>query len=291
MNITYRKKMGLIIACAVLAIIIAVVAVVAVTGRGKGTPVSSEYITVTVDSQSCAFFKLSKEDYSVLESRPLSGSDADLVRGTDGLLPFKQAMSVYIKNLQAAGKLSQEYEDVILFSVESRNSDDLDKLSAIFKDALKDASSDAGVYSLYIKVKTDSIQKIADENGVSYAKAYLCSKIADRVKNLKTEDLIDKSVAYIVNSVIVTEPDKPGQIDDIINDANREQEQARVPQRENQNTSSENSDSSSSDATSSDNSSSSDSSGSSSSPSSDSTSSGRFVVSSDDSSGWLPGLY
>lgn len=293
----FKNRMFIISAAAVTAIAAIIITVIAVVRSPKKSPVPGEYITVTVEADNCAFFRLDPADYSVTKADVLNKHDADLVADTAGLIPFSQASNIYIKNLIKAQKLSLSEDGVVLFAVESINEKDFDALSAQFKSVLKENGSKAGVYALYIKVKSSDIQALADEAGCSYAKAYLCSKIANQSGKLKAKELINKSIPEIINALVAAKPeikdDVDKVIDEIIKESNDEQANTSIPGSSD--TSSETSSDASSGSsqtpgdtpstpsdTSSDNSSSDN--------SSSGGSSSGFVVSKDED-GWLPGIY
>ncbi len=294
MGITLNKRHKLICVIALgLVAVIAIAAVVVSILSPKKTPVPAEYITVTVDNSVSASFTLNNELYAVTNAQTYSNTDCFLVEKIGSSVSFSQAMDTFLKNLIDAKKLSLGQEEVLLFAVESRNEQDFETLSGYFKTVLKTHAPNARIYSLYIKVKQDDVQKLADKYSVSYAKAHLCMRLQKENNKLKAEDLIGLSVTEIVN--LVNELGKEDLIDKIETETNEEQKKEEIPEdntsgdSSSENSSSEDtsSDSTSSDTTSSDTTSSD-------SGSSDSTSSGdsggkgpSFVVS-EDESGWSP---
>ncbi len=285
--------------CRIVLIIIISIAVaaalifagIAIFKKPNETPVPSDRTFVTIQGETCGFFSLDGE-YCVTAASSLVGHDSDLLAGTDGLIPFEEACRIYLENLAKAQKLGMTKDDVILFAVESTDKNVFDELSAVFKAQVKQSGSEASVYSLYIKFKNDDTQKLADENGESYAKAYLCETIAKQSGKLNAKDLISKSIPEILNALVAAKPeiddDVDGTISDIIDDANKEQEDKPLPDDGSSGDSSSE-ESSSTDSGSSESSGSSDSSDSSDSGSSDSSesSSGNFVVLPPES-GWSP---
>ena len=285
----HGKLLGLI-ALGLVAIIVITIVVVNVL-KPKKIPVSAEYITVTIDGNTSASFALSNGDYTLTDATTFEKTDLYLVSGIGKSISFTQAMDSYIDALLNAQKLSGAEDDVLLFAVESRNEKDFETLTSYFRNSLKQKGCNTRVYSLYIKVKDEKTQELADEFNVSYAKAHLCKRLEKENKKLNAKELVVLSISEIVKKANgVGEDDLVGKVE---SDTNEEQKNEFVPTPSTPETSSDagtssntSSDATSSDTTSSDSSSSGD-------TSSDTTSSEKgpsFVVSSDDK-GWLSGLY
>lgn len=308
--LTQKQKLAAIITASVLAVVLIVIVIVSVVGddmAGK-TPVSADYITVTVDLDSGASvsLRLDPDDYTVTAADTLDPDDYILSNNLGANIPYKQSADQLIKNLVSAGILSGGTDQTILFSVESLDESDFNTVCGIFKDALSANSLNTRVYTLYIKVKEDKIQEFADNNGVSYAKAYFCTKLAKEGADLKADELIGKSITEIIDTASSAEKNEDF-VSSVVSDSNKEQANTSVPStavsssdKESSDSDSTSSDSTSSDAASSDITSSDATSSdttSSDTTSSDNTSSGTTssgpntypVVPDDD--GWLPGLY
>ncbi len=292
-NVKNQRKLIALIAIGLVAII-AISAVIVSVLAPKKTPVASEYITVTIDNSVSASFTLNNNDYSVLGAETYKKSDSYLVDDINGMgISFMQAMDSFLKELDEAGKITADSDEVLLFSVESRNEEDFEALSSYFRNAISEAELKTRIYTLFIKVKTDSVQKLAEKYEVSYAKAHLCTKLEKENRKLDAEKLIILSVTDIVKRVNEVAADDL--ISKVESDTNEEQREEEIHEETPSDSSSSSSDSASSDATSSD-STSSDATSSdttSSDTTSSSTSSGNnvsFIVSSDDK-GWLPGVH
>lgn len=297
-NLKKQHKLIAVVALALVAIIAISVVIISVL-TPKKTPVSAEYITVTLDNSISASFTLTGDDYSVTAAETYKKADSHLVKNISGTyLSFSQAMDTFLKELVEAGKITPLDDDVLLFAVESRNEEDFDMLSSYFRNALNDAELNTRIYTLYIKVKLDDTQKLADKYGVSYAKAHLCTKLEKENSKLKAEELITLSVTEIVERVNKVAADDL--ISKVESDTNEEQKNEEIPEDKPADSSSASSSATSSDSTSSDvtssdvtSSDSTSSDASSSDTTSSSTSSGNnvsFIVSNDDD-GWLPGLH
>lgn len=289
MNFTPKQK-RLYISIAVLALvaIIAVSVVIAAVLAPKKVPVSSEYITVTIDNSVSASFTLSNGDYSLIAADTYNDADLYIVQQISPAVSFTQAMDTFISSLIEAQKLSGKENEVLLFGVESRNEKDFEALAGYFRDTLKKKGCSTRVYSLYTKVKVESTQKLADKYEVSYAKANLCVRLEKENNKLKAEELIVLPLSELVDKVNgIAKDDLVGKVE---SDTNDEQKNEFIPEEKpsssSNSSSSDSSSSSSSESSPSDNSSSED-------TSSDNSSSEKgtsFIVSSDDA-GWLPGLH
>lgn len=294
--LTQNQKLAAIIAAGVLAVVLIVTIIVSVVGNdmsGK-TPVSADYITITIDLDSGASIslRLNPSDYTATAASTLDSEHYALVNNLGANIPFKQSADLLIKNLISAGQLSGEANQTILFAVESLNEADFNAVCSVFKDALNSNSLDTRIYTLYIKVKEDKIQKLADENGISYAKAYFCTKLAGQGANLKTEDLVGKTITEIIDMASSAEKNEEF-VSSVVSDSNEEQINTSIPADVSSGASSGAdeipSDGTSSDATSSD-STSSDTTSSNTSSSGNSSGQNTYPVIPDDA-GWLPGLY
>lgn len=223
-NSSVFTRRTLIIAIVALVAVIAIVVIsTAVLTADKEVPVSAEYITVTLESESCAFLQLSTVDYSVKDATVLNNTDSDLIKDItgSGFLPFKQSAKLYLRNIVAAQKMGTTDKDVILISVESLSESAYATICAQFKDALQEIGYSTQVYCMYIKVKSSDIQKLADDNKTSYAKAYLATKFAEQSKKLSVKELIKLSVPGIINSLTQAEPEKQAQ--DVLDEFNEDQ--------------------------------------------------------------------
>lgn len=292
-----KNKLIAIIALALVLIIALSIIIVNVLSPKK-TPVAAEYITITIDNSVSASFTLSNDDYTVTAASTYKAADNYLVDNISSSVSFSQAIDTFIKELVAAKKLSGDNDEVLLFSVESRSEKDFELLTNYFRDGLKEAGCSTRIYTLYIKVKTDSVQKLADKHSVSYAKAHLCVKLEKENSKLKAEELIDLSVTEIVERVNKVAADDL--LSKVESDTNEEQKNEELPEEKPESSDPTSSGDASSDGTSSDAASSDTTS--SDTTSSDTTSSGTtssttssgtnvsFVVSNDDK-GWLPGLH
>ena len=281
MNINTKQKRTLfVVAALALVVIIAISAIIIKVLSPKKTPVSSEYITVTVDGEISASFTLKPDDYTVISSQTYNKAHMHIVQHIAPSVSFTQAMDTFVAALLDAKKLSGKETEVLLFGVESRNEADFEVLASYFRDVLKKNECSTRVYSLYTKVKTDNIQNLAEENEVSYAKAQLCSRIEKENKKIKAQELISLSMTEIVEKVNgIAMEDLVGKVE---SDTNEEQKNEFIPNKEPSTPSAPSSETSS--ETSSDSSLSSDSS------SSVETSSGTvpsFIVAPDES-GWGP---
>ena len=280
--------------CLGLVAIVAVTAVIIISLTPKKTPVSDEYIAVTIDDSVSASFTLALDDYSVLSAGTYDKANSYLVNGIGMNISFTQAMDLFVKQMIDAKKITGKDNEVLLFSVESRNEQDFEKLSSLFKDVLKEHSCSSRVYTLYIKVKQDNIQDLADKHSVSYSKAHLCMKLQKENSKLKAEELIDLSVTEIVE--LVNRIAKEDLVSKVESETNKEQAEEEIPKQDNSSVTSSNGSSSeisssentSSDNTSSDNTSSDTSSNSSSSSGTNSSSGPSFTVSKDE--GWYPNI-
>ena len=279
-NSNKHNKLIAFIALGLVAVI-AISAVVISIMSPKKTPVSAEYITVTIDNSASAAFTLTNDNYTVIYAETYNKTHSHLVDSIGSSVSFSQAIDTFLKNMIDANKLSSQEEEVLLFAVESRNEEDFEKLCGYFKSILKENSPNSRVYTLYIKVKQDNVQELADKYDVSYAKAHLCMKLQKENRKLKAEDLITLSVTEIVKRV--NEIGKEDLLDRIESETNEEQKKEEVPKdnvSENSSSSDTSSDSvssepSSSEVTSSD-------------ISSDSSSKGPQFTVSKDESGWTP---
>ena len=291
MNLHIKNQPKLITLVALgLVAIIAISAIIISVLTPKKTPVSSEYITVTVDNSVSVSFTLNNNDYSVISAQSYKKSDGYLIESINNKhLSFSQAMDTLLKELMSAGKIGTDKGEILLFSVESRNEKDFDVLSSYFRNALKTAELETRAYTLYIKVKLDTTQELAEKYNVSYAKAHLCAKLEKESSKLKAEELITLSVTEIVERA------NKAAADDLVSrvesDTNEEQRQEEIPEEKPESSNSSLSSGSSSSGTSSDSASSDTAS---SDVSSDSTSSSvtsgnnpSYVVSDDDGN-WTP---
>lgn len=219
----FKTRRNIIIpSIALLLILVIVIVAVALSGKKQDpAPVDEDYINVTVETEPAAFFKLTKDGYTVNEIDVLNKTDSDLTNGIADLLPFKQSAVVYIKNLLVSKKIGTPDNNTVLLTVESRDEKDYEEICKQFKEALHEAGSDAQVYSLYIKIKSEEVQKLADDNGTSYAKAYLCQTIASQSDNLSEQELIKLSIPEIINSIFKQSGGKDAQ--DVMDDMNEEQ--------------------------------------------------------------------
>lgn len=287
-NLKRQHKLIAIISLGLVAII-AISAVIVSILTPKKTPVSAEYITVTIDNSVSASFTLKNDDYSVTGADTYNKADRYLVDDIDGTyISFSQAMSIFLKELVEADKISPDGNEVLLFSVESRNEEDFDKLTNYFRNAMSEAELNTRAYTLYIKVKLDDTQKLAEKYSVSYAKAHLCTKLEKENSKLKAEELIVLSVTEIVDYVNkVSADDLIGRVE---SETNEEQRNEVIKEDETNNNSSASSDITSSEVTSSDTTSSDSSSSDTTSSNSSSSDNVSFIVSNDDT-GWLPGLH
>ncbi len=252
MNFNSKNQYKLIAIVALgLVAIIAISAVIISVLTPKKTPVSAEYITVTIDNSISASFTLNNSDYSVTDAKTYKKSDNYLVKDiSNTYLSFTQTMDSFLKELVAAGKITTEKDEVLLFSVESRNEKDFDTLVGYFHNALKNAGIEARVYTLYIKVKLDSTIEFAQEHDVSYAKAHLCTKLEKENSKLKAEELITLSITEIVERANKVAADDL--LSRVESDTNEEQRKEEIPEEKDESSSSETSSDASSDATSSD---------------------------------------
>ncbi len=282
MNINTKQKRTLfVVAALALVVIIAISAIIINVLSPKKTPVSSEYITVTVDGEISASFTLKPDDYTVISSQTYNKAHMHIVQHIAPSVSFTQAMDTFVASLLDAKKLSGKETEVLLFGVESRNESDFEALAGYFRDVLKKNECSTRVYSLYTKVKTEKTQNLAEENEVSYAKAQLCTRLEKENKKLKAEDLITLSLTEIVEKVNgIAMEDLVGKVE---SDTNEEQKNESIPNKEPSTPSTPSSEISSDSSLSSDSSSS----DSSSSEESSSSTAPSFVVEPDES-GWGP---
>lgn len=295
-----RGKLNLIItliAILVIAVIV-VTAVVISSSKNKKTPVSDEYITVTVESDSSASFKLTKNNFSVLEMNALNKTDAFLTENITPNLSFKQTLSMYLKNLIDAKKLGETDKDIVLFAVESRNEEDYNTLYKTFVETLNESGAKTRPYGIYIKATEKGIEELASENSVSYAKAYLCHKLEEQ-STKSEEELVKLSLPEIFNSLIKEASEKAPEktVEEIIDKANKEQREIVIEKDDEvSETSKEESKSSAVTSTTSATAGTSEKTPSADSETEKPTSTYSrntvsYVVSEDTDSGWLPGLY
>ena len=231
MNINTKQKRTLfVVAALALVVIIAISAIIIKVLSPKKTPVSSEYITVTVDGEISASFTLKPDDYTVISSQTYNKAHMHIVQHIAPSVSFTQAMDTFVAALLDAKKLSGKETEVLLFGVESRNEADFEVLASYFRDVLKKNECSTRVYSLYTKVKTDNIQNLAEENEVSYAKAQLCSRIEKENKKIKAQELISLSMTEIVEKVNgIAMEDLVGKVE---SDTNEEQKNEFIPNKE-----------------------------------------------------------
>ncbi|MBQ0083294.1 MAG: hypothetical protein KBS52_00810 [Clostridiales bacterium] len=231
-NRLFGKHRNLIITCIALVLILVIIIVAAVIAgsKEKTNPVASDSVTVTIETEPTAYFNLSTSGYIVNGVTVENKTDADLISNITTLVPFKQSALAYVKNLIEAKKIGGDANNIVLLAVESRNEADFDQLSAQFKETLKEAGSDAQVYCMYIKVKSEDLEQLAKENNASYAKAYLCRKIAEQSDDLDEAKLIKLSITEIINSLVKTSSGKQPQ--EIIDDANKEQKEIKIEEKE-----------------------------------------------------------
>ncbi len=194
-----KQKLVVFIALGLVLIIALSIGIAAIL-KPKKAPVSAEYITVTIDDTVAATFTLDKFDYSVIKAETVNKADGFLISGIDNRISFPQAMNSFIKAMLDAKKITTDETGVMLFAVESRNQDDFEKLANYFRDALKENNCKSRIYTLYFKVKENSVSEYAQQKDVSYAKAYLCKKI-ERETSLNANELIALSVTEIVEKV------------------------------------------------------------------------------------------
>ena len=282
-TLTKKQKIAAIIIACVLAIALIVMIVINAVRddwRGK-TPVSSDFVTVTIelDSGASISLRLNSDDYTTISASTLNADDYKLSDNLGENIPYKQAADKLIKNFISAEIISGQADQTILFSVESLDETDFNAVCSVFKDAMNANNLETRIYTLYIKVKEDKIQKLADQNDISYAKAYFCTKLAGKGTDLKIEDLLDKTISEIIDATSSAEKNEEF-VSSVVSDSNEEQVNTSIPE-DVLNEASSKTEESSSQATSSDI------------TSSEITSSGgpgTYPVVPDDS-GWLPGVY
>lgn len=231
MNINTKQKRTLIVVAALaLVVIIAISAIIITVLSPKKTPVSSEYITVTVDNEISASFTLKPGDYTVISSKTYNKAHTHIVQHIAPSVSFTQAMDTFVAALLDAKKLTGKETEVLLFGVESVNEADFEVLASYFRDVLKKNNCSTRVYSLYTKVKVDKTQELAEKNEVSYAKAQLCTRLEKENKKLKAEELITLSLTEIVEKVNgIAMEDLVGKVE---SDTNEEQKNEFIPNRE-----------------------------------------------------------
>ncbi len=195
-----KQKLIVFIALGLAAIIALSIGIAALLSPKK-TPVSADYITVTIDNSVGATFTLDKSDYSVVKAETVNKADQFLVDGLSTRLSFPQAMSSFIKKMLDAKKLDGKSDEVLLFAVESRNYEDFEALANQFRNALTENECSSRIHTLYFKIKENSVIAFSEKNNVSYAKAYLCKKIERETDKLKADDLILLSITEIVEQV------------------------------------------------------------------------------------------
>lgn len=290
-TLTKKQKIAAIIIACVLAIALIVMIVINAVRddwRGK-TPVSSDFVTVTIelDSGASISLRLNSDDYTTISASTLNADDYKLSDNLGENIPYKQAADKLIKNFISAEIISGQADQTILFSVESLDETDFNAVCSVFKDAMNANNLETRIYTLYIKVKEDKIQKLADQNDISYAKAYFCTKLAGKSTDLKIEDLLDKTISEIIDATSSAEKNEEF-VSSVVSDSNEEQVNTSIPE-DVLNEASSKTEESSSEGTSSEI------------TSSDVTSSdtpsdtpsggpGTYPVVPDDS-GWLPGVY
>ena len=287
-TLTKKQKIAAIIIACVLAIALIVMIVINAVRddwRGK-TPVSSDFVTVTIelDSGASISLRLNSDDYTTISASTLNADDYKLSDNLGENIPYKQAADKLIKNFISAEIISGQADQTILFSVESLDETDFNAVCSVFKDAMNANNLETRIYTLYIKVKEDKIQKLADQNDISYAKAYFCTKLAGKGTDLKIEDLLDKTISEIIDATSSAEKNEEF-VSSVVSDSNEEQVNTSIPE-DVLNEASSKTEESSSQATSSDITSSEI-------TSSDVTSSGgpgTYPVVPDDID-WLPGVY
>ena len=287
-TLTKKQKIAAIIIACVLAIALIVMIVINAVRddwRGK-TPVSSDFVTVTIelDSGASISLRLNSDDYTTISASTLNADDYKLSNNLGENIPYKQAADKLIKNFISAEIISGQADQTILFSVESLDETDFNAVCSVFKDAMNANNLETRIYTLYIKVKEDKIQKLADQNDISYAKAYFCTKLAGKGTDLKIEDLLYKTISEIIDATSSAEKNEEF-VSSVVSDSNEEQVNTSIPE-DVLNEASSKTEESSSQATSSDITSSEI-------TSSDVTSSGgpgTYPVVPDDID-WLPGVY
>ncbi len=219
-----KQKLIIFIALGLVAIIALSIGIATILSPKK-TPVSADYITVTIDNSVAATFTLNKTDYSVISIETVNKADSFLVDGIPSRISFTQAINSFIANMLDANKLDKQGKEVLLFAVESRNPDDFEQLADFFRSALKENECNSRIYTLYFKVKEDSITTYALNNNSSYAKAHLCKKI-EKETSLTADELISLSVTQIVEQV--NKAAKDDLLDKIESETNEEQKKEEI---------------------------------------------------------------
>ncbi len=296
MSLNKKQKTLFGIIGAVLAVALKAVAVMlAVSSCGDETIYApKDLITVTIDEPGIELTLNNQKN--VIGATVVGNSDIDPEYLKN--IHFQTALERILSELKSDGTFNGGADDAMLIMVESLKEEDYNTIGDLVNDVWSRHGYSAKMLPLYIKARQASIEKTAEQKGITYAKAYFCQKTAKESENLKADELYGKSIAEIYKLWVEDKSDD--HINSVINSLNSSQIEIEPPVSSSEVASGEgsshNTSSGSSSSSSSGGSSSSETQGSSSSlPSSDDSSSqgGTFETSMSqaDDGGWVDGWY
>lgn len=182
-------------------------------GCGKKSQKTEFY--VTVEAQSGVVLTVSS-DYKVTNVEAVSQTVADAISELDlKEKDFSAAAALLCQKLSDIGFIADGKN--VLFTVEAPHTNAYNTLLEQFRTAL---NKTAVLHTMFIGERNEEIAKLAESVNQTYAKAFFCHNMAKNVDGMSEQALITMSIDEIIAEL----NKQSANIDEIINESNKEQE-------------------------------------------------------------------